>query len=98
MLRFCVCFANLHHAHQLFMYFVGRKTSKIDIEYTFLGRRRLDQQGFPRWRAPPIQEKIDIAFFSSEKVPQWNFYLLKRNLKNVLPKARFLYFFSWIMS
>ena len=66
MLHFCVCFAHLHHAYQHFVYFVARKTSKIDIEYTLWGRRRLDQ-GFPQWGAPPIQEKIDIASYSSEK-------------------------------
>ena len=54
MLRFCVRFAHLHHSHQHFIYFVARKTSKFDIEYTLWGRRRLGQQGFPRWRAPPI--------------------------------------------
>ena len=52
------------------MYFLGRKASKSDIEYILWGRRRLDQQGFPRWRVPLILEKIDIASYSSEKVPE----------------------------
>ena len=37
MLRFCVYFAHLHHAYQHFMYFLGRKISKIDIKYTLWG-------------------------------------------------------------
>ena len=98
MLSFCVCFVHLHHAYQHFMYFIARKTSKIDNEYTLWGRRRLDQQGFPQWRAPPIQEKIDIASYSSEKAPEWNVLLFKEESENFLPEARFLYSFSWIIS
>ena len=98
MLRFCVCFAHLHYAYQHFMYFLGRETSKIDIEYTIWGRRRLDQQGFPRWRAPRIHEKIDIASYPSEKAPEWIFLLFKEESEKFLPKARFLYFFFWINS
>ena len=98
MLRFCVCFAHLHHSYQHFIYFVARKPSKIDIEYTLWGRRRLDQQGFPRCRAPYIQEKVDIASYSSEKAPEWNFLRFKEESEKFLPEAHFLYFFSWIIS
>ena len=80
------------------MYFLGRETSKIDNKYTIWGRRRLDQQGFPRWRASRIQEKVDIASYSYEKAPEWIFLLFKEESGKFLPEARFLFFFLWINS